>query len=229
MRIRFAILALTLQAARAQSAPNVADILKKVAAAYRVTQYDLVVEGTEVNARTSRTITTHARFAFRAPDRYRLEGPMPGLISPGSDPDRSAVVDDGSELWLYVGGQNQYREIPVSELAGMGMGDVRGWRPEALDHFVMWRYRDAATFAPEATMLGRESIPFDGGNVDCYMILVAPKPGGPKYTWWVDTKRYFVLREDNADTITRYTSIRLGEPLPDDLFKFVPPAGARKR
>jgi len=98
----------------------------------------------------------------------------------------------------------------------------------AMDHFMMWRYRGATGFTANAKFLREEVIEFAGAKVDCYVLTVSQKSGGYAYTWWVDKQRSLILREDNSETSSVFTTIKLDEPLPGDLFKFEPPPGARK-
>jgi outer membrane lipoprotein-sorting protein len=44
----------------------------------------------------------------------------------------------------------------------------------------------------------------------------------------VDQQRFLILREDDAGSSSVFTTIKLGQPLPDELFEFKPPPGARK-
>lgn len=62
----------------------------------------------------------------------------------------------------------------------------------------------------------------------CYVVSVSTASGGSAYTWWIDKLRYRILREDHGTSSTIYTTVKLDEPLPPELFTFVPPAGARK-
>jgi hypothetical protein len=50
------------------------------------------------------------------------------------------------------------------------------------------------------------------------VLTVSQKKGGVPYTWWVDKEQHRILREDNPGSSTVFTSIKLGEPLPDSLF-----------
>jgi len=87
----------------------------------------------------------------------------------------------------------------------------------------------AANFS-DPTFLREESISFGGIRTDCYVVTVSPNSHGVagSYTWWIDKQTYRILREDNSGSSTVYTSIKLGEALSGDLFKFTPPPGAKK-
>ena len=107
-------------------------------------------------------------------------------------------------------------------------GDLHDLSPESFDFFTMGRYRKARDFAQESTFLRDEVIDYAGTKVDCYVVSVSEKAGGFTFTWWVDSKRYLVLRDDTGDSSAVFTTIKLGEPLPDELFKFEPPPGATR-
>ena len=64
------------------------------------------------------------------------------------------------------------------------------------------------------------------GNVACYVVSLSDR--NTQYTWWIDNKNSQVVREDSDKVSTIFTTIKLGEALPDELFKFAPPPGARK-
>ncbi|HTA69548.1 MAG TPA: hypothetical protein VK776_14765 [Bryobacteraceae bacterium] len=91
----------------------------------------------------------------------------------------------------------------------------------------MWRYRHAEDFTKGAKFLREESIEITGAKIACFVLTVAPS-GKLEYTWWVDKQKYRVLREDDAGNRAVFTSIRLNEPIRDELFKFEPPPGAKK-
>jgi outer membrane lipoprotein-sorting protein len=67
----------------------------------------------------------------------------------------------------------------------------------------------------------------NGARVDCYVVTV-PSEGTFIHTWWVEEKSNRVVREDHGGSSVVFTTIKLNESLPDDLFKFVPPPGARR-
>jgi len=47
-------------------------------------------------------------------------------------------------------------------------------------------------------------------------------------TLWIDKKTFHVLRIEGSGASEVFSTVKLNEPLSDDLFKFEPPAGARK-
>lgn len=166
------------------------------------------------------------KFAFKAPSRYRMEGSAPGLGLGSPEFEEAIVVYDGTAVWWYLPKLNRYVTFPASELTADAPGDLGDLRPEAMDEFVRGRYR-GATAADSARLLRSETIAAGGAPVACYVVEVSLGGSSP-YTWWVDQKRYRILHEDHGETSTVFTSIKLGEPLGDDLFRFVPPPGAKK-
>jgi len=156
-----------------------------------------------------------------------MEGAVPGAVKGGPDLGQEVAVADGTVVWFYLPESNQYASIAASELTAAG-GDLGDASPAAMDTFMMWRYRGATGLNAGADFLREEAIGFAGAKVACYVLSVAQKKGGAPYTWWVDKQRYRILREDDAGSSTVYTTIKLGEPLPDELFQFKPPPGAQK-
>jgi len=220
------LLAVLLSGAFAQAPPDIAEILQKVSDTYKgVSQYELVLDQTEPPRRNNPPERTHVRVAFKAPNQYRMEGTGSG--SAGDDPilEEMIIVDNGSTLWFYLPRSNQYGSLSADEAAA----DIE-WSahtPEATDRVAVEKYREAAQYSNGAKLLREEEIEFAGAKVSCYVISVPEKAPGP-YTWWVDKHSYRVLREASANGTTEYTSVSLGEPLPDSLFQFVPPPGAQK-
>lgn len=224
--IQFMLLALFLHGAEAQTQPEVAEILKKVSETYKaVSQYELEVDAT--TNEDGKRVTLHMHFAFKAPDKYRMEGLGPGMSPLGAD-GYAVIVDDGSVIWFYLPKPNQYGSIPAGALAPNASGDLGDLMPEVMDHFLMWRYRGAPDFTDGAKFLREDSIEIAGAQVACYVVTFLAQKRGLPYTWWVDKKGYRVLREDHAENSALFTSIKLNEPIRDELFRFEAPPGARK-
>lgn len=220
-----ALTLLLLRGAIAQTPPDVAAILKKVGQTYMAaSQYEITGDGVAHEPRTNEAVPLHMFFAFRSPDRYRLEGTVPG----GHLPVDGTIVDDGSAVWLYLPKLKQYGSIPASALDKPDSGDLSDLRPASMNAFVIGRYRGAAQFAPAAILLREEAIEFGGSKVECFVLSIAARQENAAFTWWVDAKRYLVLREDRKDSSFLFKTIKLGEALPNELFKYEPPPGAGK-
>lgn len=206
-------------AAFGQSTPNVTDILKKVSETYKsVSQYEFIAD-----ASTQATLN-HVLFAFKAPNQYRMEGTLPG----SKDFSEVVIVHDGSTAWFYMPKSNQYGSFPASLLTADAPGDLGDLNPKAMDYYFMRRYRGAIDFVSDAKVLREETIAVSGVKVECFVVSLSGRAVGGNYTWWIDKKDYRVLREDHNDNSSVFTTIKLGEALPEDLFRFAPPAGAKK-
>ncbi|HUJ51875.1 MAG TPA: DUF2092 domain-containing protein [Bryobacteraceae bacterium] len=216
-------------AGRLGAQPDVGDILRKVNELYKgATQYEFTVEGGSDRGDAGGSLRT--LIAFKAPDRYRMDGVFPGMALDAQESGEGVLfVHDGSTVWLYFRKANEYASIPASALAAdSSLGGVAGEsRPELFDHRMIGRYRGDWNF-PERKFLREETIDYGGGKVDCYVVSVSERKDGFTYTWWVDKKNYRVLRERSPGYSAVFTGIRINEALPDDLFKFVPPPGAKK-
>ncbi len=226
------LVVLPLSTLTAQGQPDVPGILKKVSETYKAaSQYEFVTDITMIDPQTKKGITGHTRFAFKPPNKYRMETDgfgedMMGPLGQG------LVVHDGSNLWVYMPKANQYSSIPGDKLTADAPGDLGDGRPEFMDHSMMWRYRGAQDFANGAKLIRQETIDFGGKKLDCYVLQVVPTSGEFRnkepYTWWVDKSGYRILREDSPGSSDMFKVIRLNEPLSDDLFKFTPPPSAHR-
>jgi outer membrane lipoprotein-sorting protein len=226
---QFGFIALLLHASIVKAQPNVAQILGKVSETYKaVSQYEFVIDGTSDEVQAGSATPYHALMAFKAPNKYKVQGRIPGLSVENTDLSEVVMVYDGSTLWFYFAKMNQYGSITASALASDDAGDSEDMMPEAIDDFMMRRDRDAANYTDGAKFLRNEALVVGGVKLACYVVTFSTEPLGEPYTLWIDQRRYRVLREDHAGTSAVFTRIKLDEPLPPDLFKFAPPPGARR-
>jgi outer membrane lipoprotein-sorting protein len=222
---QFALFALVLKLACAQTQPDVSEILKKVSETYKAaSNYEFVIDQSLSEPGAGGNISCHAHIAFKSPNQYRLEGTMPGM----TPIDDALIVDDGSTLWFYLAKSNEYGSVPASALTSDAPGDSGDMRPEAFDEFVMSRYREADSLADGAKLLREEQTQLGNEKIGCYVVSVSGGKEEDASTWWVDKTHYRILREESAESKVVFTMIKLNQPLPDDLFKFTPPPGARK-
>ncbi len=227
--IAFWLFALLLPPALAQTQPDVAEILKKVAETYEAaTQYEIVSDATTRNLKTGKEEVMHMSAAFKAPGKYRIQGAMPGFIAGRPDFSDMTMVYDGSTLWFYLPKSHQYASFPASALTAQDAGDLYDMSPEVVDVFLIGLYRIAVNFTARAKFLRLEEIGVAGAKAACYVLSVSPDDRQPSQTWWVDTKRYVVLRSDEAASSTVFTTVKLGDPIPPERFVFVLPPGATK-
>jgi outer membrane lipoprotein-sorting protein len=220
---------LLLRMASAQTQPDLMAVLKKVGEIYKAaTQYEFVGDGTCHVRKTGAVETFHMLIAFKAPNRYRMQAATPCLGPGEPDLGEPLMVHDGSVLWAYFPGMNLYTSMPASALTADASGDMGDVRPENVDLFTMWRQRGIADVAGQATFVREEAMNFAGAKVTCYVVVVPPQEHLPAQTWWIDKTNYHILRMDDDNSSVVFTSVKLNEPLSDELFKFTPPADARK-
>jgi outer membrane lipoprotein-sorting protein len=197
----------------------VAEILQKVGRNYKaVSKYEFTVDATATENGSRENY--HMEFAFQAPDRYRMQGSIPALSVPDPSFKQATIVYDGSDVWFYFPKSNQYGSFS----AGALKGDLEDLKPEAIDRLMIGRFRLAAEFTHSAQLLREEPI----GKSACFVVIVLTGDNESPYTWWIDKAGYRVLREDHAGSRSIFTSVKLDEPIPEERFKFEPPAGAKK-
>jgi outer membrane lipoprotein-sorting protein len=203
----------------AQAPPDLAEILKRVGETYRaVKEYELI------STSTGTAVPGRFLVAVRAPNRYRMEGADPNLDNSDGTFDQMVLVYDSASVWLFHPKANEYATFMGNDLTG----DLS---PEAVDAFAIGRFRLAADLAGSARFLRAEVIEMNGAKVDCNVLTVPvsiPKEGTTNHTWWIEKKSNHIVREDHNGSSVVFTTIKLNESLPDDLFKFKPPPGARR-
>jgi len=178
------------------------------------------------------------QIAVRKPNQFRLEAD--GRVLDGADAfGNVTMLSDGYNAWNYIQGTNQFTKksttIPLLDTEPPEVSpETFVWQAEAV---FITRYTEMAKASDHATFLRSETIEAGGGPADCYVFEIrAPLPGyRDDYTWWVDKKRFLVLREDTKPASARrpasstiYTVAAINEPLSDELFHFTLPAGAKQ-
>jgi outer membrane lipoprotein-sorting protein len=220
-----------LSALSGQPKPDVAEILRKVGENYsNVRQYRFVLTRTGEEPAS-------IEIAVEKPDKFHYV--TDGEVASGDDRYGTVtMVSNGSTVWNYAAGLRQYTKKSTSlPLADTEPPDVT---PDIFvlqaETLYITRYARLATAADHATLIRQEPMRTAAGSADCYVIqLKAPLPGfRDDYTWWVDQKRFVILREDTQPANTRwrpsssvFSVAILNEPLPPGTFQFTPPAEAK--
>jgi outer membrane lipoprotein-sorting protein len=226
--IRFGVLSFVVHAAMAQAPPGAAEILKRVEEVYKdVSQYDLVTTLTLHDPDSGRDVSGSMRIVYKAPDKYREEakGTFLALGQDASGPpiDEGIIVYDGVKISAYMPKSNEYRVYTIPNIP-------RDSRPEDVDIFEgIGPYRHALEAFPTARLQREERLETSAGPVDCFVLGATGKEGNTAI--WVDKSNYHVLRLDAGVEGYRTSvmlNVKLNGVFSDDLFKFVPPAGARK-
>ena len=148
------------------------------------------------------------------------------------------MLSDGFTAWNYMQGPNQFTKksttIPLLDTEPPEVSpETFVWQAESV---FITRYAEMAKAVDHAKFLRSETIGVGGGTVDCYVFEIeAPMPGyRDTYTLWVDKKRHLVVREDTKPASSRrpasstiYTIASINEAIPEELFHFTPPPGAK--
>jgi len=216
----------------AQSQPDLMQILSKVSETYaNAKQFRFAIKKSGEESGV-------LQIAVQMPNRFRFEAD--GRIIDGVDAfSNVTMVSNGGSAWNYLAESRQYTRkkitLPLLDTEPPAIS------PETFvlqaETIFLTRYAELAKASDHARYLRRETIQAGGGSVDCHVIeLEAPRPGyRDTYTWWVDPKRYIVLREDTKPATPRrpvssviYTIATIDEPIPDEVFDFMPPPGAKQ-
>jgi outer membrane lipoprotein-sorting protein len=229
-----AALALTAQAADPPDAPALIRQSIRAAEAHASYEFesdmimDMTVRGNPVRMTMSTSVSA------KPPDRIRMTTKMPM--------GEMLLVSDGQYLWTHVSAANQYTKKAVSD----GALDV-------FRNFGFGSAVEAEAAISRARVTGQEEVTLDGAPRACWMVeipfgsLSMPAPAGAelrngKMQAWIDQTSGFVLRLETtgslhlpgkagAGEIRQSMSVRrlrVDAPLPDSLFAFTPPEGARE-
>jgi len=240
MQVRRTLLAFILGvAAYGQSPPDAKGLLKESREALQAFQSYIVDQQLviETKQRLEGHVEMPVKLAVSKPGKVRIEssGPLGSTL----------IVSDGRSTWMYVGRVNQYTKKPAAsspeallETLNAGVGQQLNL-PESRDPYV------------SAKMNPDETVQMDGQPIECYVVEAALSkitiPGGltltdGKQTAWIDKKTKLALKMTTdsvmsggplaapIETIQRVeiTSFQVNQPVPDSLFVFTPPAGAKE-
>ena len=195
-------------ASDAESQETVEDVLRATGRRYegvRSLRADFRQELT--NVLIGRTTRSAGTLYQRQPDRFAMKF---------SDPAGDIIVSDGEYFWVYYPSSDP-RQVIRSSAGGAGGLDLRA-------QFVGDPVRRF-----EATSQGREEV----RGRDTHVLTLTPRQaaGYRRLKVWIDAEdqlvRRFELTEDNGN-VRRFelTDLRINPTLPDDVFRFEPPAGA---
>jgi TonB family protein len=181
------------------------------------------------------------------PDRYRIESKNTHISV--------TSVSDGKTKWLYAPGANEFTRTeegpPVRLVTGSPSSPVQDSASTAhlaIATNLLAVYSRVADRLGEAKIIGEETLEIGGRRSDCLVIeayYFAASAGSQSNTLtrklWIDKSRNIVLREIqhtearmpwgrtiNSKMTYTFTVARVGEQIPDALFSFVPPEGAKE-
>jgi outer membrane lipoprotein-sorting protein len=211
----------------AQTPPDLkAVLLKKVSEICNAaTQYEFIGEATCRGGLRNTAQSAQLLVAYTAPDKYRIMTVSP-CPRPGVAMNQPIIVFDGSLIWTYYPQVNLYDSLPISALEPDAERHLSYLRPDTVDHETMSSDRDAAGSSTD--FIRDETIGIRGTKTGCYVVRVTPKDNSLAQTWWIDKATYHVVRIDDTEMSVVFTAVSLNDPLPDKLFRFTPPPGAKK-
>ena len=176
------------------------------------------------------------------PDRSRIESKNTHISV--------TSVSDGKTKWLYAPGPNEYTKTEEGPVRLVTRSPVRDSAPMA--HLanatnLLDGYSRVADQLGEAKIIGEETLEIGGRRSDCFVIeayyIAASTRQSNTLTrrFWIDKSRNIVLREIQRTEARMpwgrtmsskmtyiFTVARVGEPIPETLFTFVPPEGAKE-
>ncbi len=234
--IRFGLIAFTVRVAIAQTQPVAPDIVRKVIDLYKqASSFSLSVTTTRrsiADQQVTQEVVLKFKLAAKLPDKLRMEADAASaamLFDLGLETEMVAV-SNGRNSVAYFPQLNQY-VIDNAEDASSVLDSMRN---------SVLPPHGAKLEAENARLLREASIATDAGPRTCYVIEIPEEkePGiyPQSYTWWVEIGSNKLLREDRKrvaprgsdESITVYQTVKLDEPVPEELFVFTPPLGARK-
>jgi thiol-disulfide isomerase/thioredoxin len=226
---------------RAQPLPDGESLVKGLGAA--LTQFHSIQSVDQMTTETSTPqgpvkAVAEVSIARLNPGKSRIETKVQG------SPMRQLQVSDGEVTTIYNTLLKEYVKIP----AALG--------PEATLRSMGITMPDVSNFHMTSKTLRGETIEIDGAPHDCWVVesqlgeLTLPpqqnspmpaKMTGVRFTQWIDRKLNLTLRTDfdlgvqiasqpptSVHATMVKTELEIDRPLPDSLFTFTPPAGAKE-
>jgi peroxiredoxin/outer membrane lipoprotein-sorting protein len=216
--------------------PGAEEILRRVGKVYsRLGSYHLAAERVTTLRGANGRVKRHTRIVLdaapRGQARLALSGDGPNVV----------IVSDGETAWQYAPRTQEYAEGPAAELA-LGPGErAEGDRANQLlgrtESRLVARFVGLWNFADHAALEGSGKVKFQGRKIPCYRVLLLMN--GQRDEFWISQASFLVLRERlkeggrgrSAPSSTEEIRIREFDfrvPPSAELFKFTPPAGARR-
>jgi peroxiredoxin/outer membrane lipoprotein-sorting protein len=227
---------------RAEQAPDASALLQKVSDTYHALssyQFEGVMRITVNSGAMSQNLEVPVVAVAERSGRLRLEirHPQMGM----------SLVADGKQSVKYLAQLNQYTkqafQAPNADSIGGMLPPPQG--------SPLTRYFDLLQGLKGAQITGAESIEIGGQPNDCWVVrcdvtppqaLAADSAARAVGTFWVDQARSLVLRDSTSIQmrnpangepmqmvqITDFSVGRVNEPLPDSVFAFVAPEGAKE-
>jgi outer membrane lipoprotein-sorting protein len=220
----------------AQAQPSGDEIMRKVGEKYAgAKKYELAVSIVVTSTREEdgsllRQQTVRMHMALDSPDKVLFEGV-------GLGEDGSSVYSDGKAAWVYSPAKNQYMAVKPAG-GSSGAVDPRSLRNDDMIPYALQMASSAMeqllpSQGAKSKVVREEKI----GDAECYVIEMHDETTPPEGALlWIDEKRMVILRGEQSlktagltqTTRADYTTAKIDEPLPEGLFTFKPPQGAKQ-
>ncbi len=231
-----AVLFLTAAGRMFGAAPCAEEILRKVGKVYGgLESYHLVAERVTTLRGMHGRLTRRSVITLDAAPRGRVR-----MVLSGDGPN-VLIASDGTTAWQYDSRAKEYAEGSAAALAAApgarGQGGRRDELPGRMQDRLVARFVGLWRFADHAAEKGKAKVRFQGRKVPCYRIVLSL--GGQRDEFWISQSSFLVLRErlrrgkrgragpSNVEEI-EVREFDTQAALSPELFKFTPPAGARK-
>jgi outer membrane lipoprotein-sorting protein/peroxiredoxin len=223
----------------AQTPPDARGLLKESGDALRESRSYIIEQSivVELSGGLESRLQLPVKLAVSNPGKLRIEsnGPVGNTL----------IVSDGENTWMYLGPLNQYTKTPA---ASSPEALMKSLNPGISDMIGKMQSKDPYL---EVKLAGEEIIESGGVRHECFVIEAKldkiDMPGDMKLVngvmkAWVDKKTKLTWKQ-NATAVMQggalrrpaemnqtinLVSVKLNEPVPDSLFKFTPPEGAKE-
>ena len=156
-----------------------------------------------------------------------------------------SIVSDGEHTWMYLGPLKQYTATPA---ASSPEALMKSLNPGIAEMIGEMRSKDPFL---EVRLVGEEIVETGGSRFECFVVESKldkiDMPGTVKLVdgvmkTWIDKKTKLTLKQTATATMQggalrqpaemnqtiNILSVKLNEPVPDSLFEFTPPEGAKE-
>ena len=230
---------LILPALLAQSPPDARALMKEsgdalLGARSYIIEQSIVVE---ITGGLESRLQMPVKLAASSPGKLRIESN--GAVG------NTLIVSDGENTWMYLGPLKQYTRTPAASSAEALMKSLNPGIAEMIGNM---QSKDPYL---EVKLAGEEVIETGGRHYECFVVESKldkiDMPGDMKLVngvmkTWVDKKTRLTLKQ-TANAIMQggvlrrpaemnqtinILSVKLNEPVPESLFTFTPPEGAKE-
>ena len=240
MRIaRLALLMALFGAALADTYPDGKALLAESGDALRSAQSYILEQSivVEISGGMQSRLELPVKLAASNPGKLRIEsnGPVGNTL----------IVSDGENTWMYLGPLKQYTKTPAASSPDALMKSIN---PAISDIVAQYKTKDPYL---SVKVTGEEALEMAGNKFECFVVEAKldkiNMPGAMMLTdgvmkTWIDKKTKLALRQTASATMqgeslrapaamnqtVNMLSVKLNEPVPETMFQFTPPEGARE-